>query len=619
MRLHSPLNLLLLLTMVPVVLLYLLKLRRQQFRVSSTLLWERLIKDLQANAPMQRLRANLLLLLQLLVLILGSIAFAAPFVKAQVRAGINTVVVLDASLSMQATDVSPSRFAEAQQQALSLVEGLRGHDQMMVIEAGARTRVMCSMTADKGVLRRAIEDCSAKDVPTNLREAIVLTLSLSQNVTQRTGLYIMSDGAFDEIPDVHLPEGVEFHFVKIGERGGNVAITGLDMRRALDDPSKVDLFIGVDNFGESEVPCPLTVERDGKLFRARKGEQFVIRPADRGEVVFQGLDIPSGVLKASIDVSDDLAADNAAYALVAPQREIRVLLLSDGKDAFIEKALNADPNVKLSRMRAADFQPGAGIEYDVIVCDGECPEGVGAGAYLFFSACPSDGPVTLVGEEERPRVLDWSQTHPITRYLSGLGRARIARCKTVEVKPWAKSIAETAETPIIVIGERQSFRSVYVGFAPADSYIVVEPTFPVFVLSALEWLAADPTQVEDQRYRTGQPVALTVPAGIEHIVVRTPKGESIDVPVKSAPVLFDRTEWAGLYEVSSDNYSRRFVVNVLDRAESNTKPKSEMRLTSSGAAVQASTVESNRELWRYFVVVALCVLSVEWWVYHRRI
>jgi len=55
---------------IPIVILYMLKLRRRETEVSSTMLWRMVLRDREANAPWQRLRRNLLLLLQLLLLAL---------------------------------------------------------------------------------------------------------------------------------------------------------------------------------------------------------------------------------------------------------------------------------------------------------------------------------------------------------------------------------------------------------------------------------------------------------------------------------------------------------------------------------------------------------------------
>ena len=49
-----------------IVAMYLLKLRREDRPVSSTFLWQRMVRDVEANAPWQKLRRSLLLLLQLL-------------------------------------------------------------------------------------------------------------------------------------------------------------------------------------------------------------------------------------------------------------------------------------------------------------------------------------------------------------------------------------------------------------------------------------------------------------------------------------------------------------------------------------------------------------------------
>src|SRR5512136_2804558 len=86
---------------VPALLiLYFLKLRRREELVASTLLWKRAVQDLQVNAPFQRLRKNLLLFLQLLVLAAAILALARPIVRTAVGSEERVVLLIDRSASM---------------------------------------------------------------------------------------------------------------------------------------------------------------------------------------------------------------------------------------------------------------------------------------------------------------------------------------------------------------------------------------------------------------------------------------------------------------------------------------------------------------------------------------
>ena len=99
----TPLFLLLSLLAGPIILLYMLRLRRQEMQVSSTLLWQKLLRDREANAPWQRLRRNLLLILQLLILAFLVLALARPFWPVATVVSGNVVLLLDASASWTGT------------------------------------------------------------------------------------------------------------------------------------------------------------------------------------------------------------------------------------------------------------------------------------------------------------------------------------------------------------------------------------------------------------------------------------------------------------------------------------------------------------------------------------
>src|SRR4051794_13398457 len=98
MHFANPLNLLWLLPIPAlIVVMYILKLRRKDVIVSSTFLWQQVIRDVQANAPFQKLRRNLLLLLQLIIAGLIIFALARPFWRSIAFGGRNIVLLVDTS------------------------------------------------------------------------------------------------------------------------------------------------------------------------------------------------------------------------------------------------------------------------------------------------------------------------------------------------------------------------------------------------------------------------------------------------------------------------------------------------------------------------------------------
>src|SRR5438045_1459686 len=81
MNLLAPVGLALAVTLPIVVIFYLLKVRRHDEEISSTFLWNDLIRDLAAHEPLQRLKWSLLLVLQLIGLALFAVAVARPFTE----------------------------------------------------------------------------------------------------------------------------------------------------------------------------------------------------------------------------------------------------------------------------------------------------------------------------------------------------------------------------------------------------------------------------------------------------------------------------------------------------------------------------------------------------------
>src|SRR5215213_3857663 len=145
---------------IPIVLLYMLRLRRREVVVSSTFLWQQIVRDSEANTPWQRLRRNLLLLLQLIILALIVLALARPFITVPAVTTGQIELLLDASASMKASDMSngETRFDEAKRQALSIVDTLGQNDTMTIIRVANVAEVIAPATGDATLLRTAINN-----------------------------------------------------------------------------------------------------------------------------------------------------------------------------------------------------------------------------------------------------------------------------------------------------------------------------------------------------------------------------------------------------------------------------------------------------------------------------
>ncbi|MCA9931885.1 MAG: VWA domain-containing protein, partial [Anaerolineales bacterium] len=238
----TPLFLLLGLLAAPIILLYMLRLRRREVLVSSTLLWQKLLRDREANAPWQKLRRNLLLILQLLILAMLVLALARPFIPVPSVVSGSVVVLLDGSASMLAVDVEPTRFAAAKEEVTRLIGDLGGNSQMTIIKVGTTPTVLAPPTNDRTVLRQALADVQPDPATADWQAAFALATGAAQGF-RNARIVIISDGG---LPDDLPPLPVESIYLSVGESGENLAISALATRETEDG---IQLFASITNEG----------------------------------------------------------------------------------------------------------------------------------------------------------------------------------------------------------------------------------------------------------------------------------------------------------------------------------------------------------------------------------
>src|SRR5262247_1626699 len=168
-----PYALLLFFGAVPLIL-FLHSLKPKGFKVSTTtlFLWERVLKQRPLATRLGWLfKKNLLLMLQIIAACLLIAALADPSLLHFGAASGDMIVVIDLSASMKARGPSGTRFEAARKEFLSLVDELSSGQKIMLIGAGAQTRLIVPFTADKQRLRDAARSMVATDAAGRIKEA----------------------------------------------------------------------------------------------------------------------------------------------------------------------------------------------------------------------------------------------------------------------------------------------------------------------------------------------------------------------------------------------------------------------------------------------------------------
>ncbi|MGH7131970.1 MAG: vWA domain-containing protein [Phycisphaerales bacterium] len=384
------------------LILYFLRLRRNEMEISSTLLWKKAIEDLQANAPFQRLRKNLLLFLQLVVLCAAVVALAQPQLRAAFAPGVQHVLLVDRSASMQATDgdekdptSKQTRLEAAKKDALKIIDGLREPgafgakgDQAMVVSMDVAGTVVQQFTDNKKLLRDAIERIEPADTGTAIEPAFKLAkaflpkrtfidtktksdgtedrklVTLDEQTVGEVTIHIFSDG---QIPDVSRirPQGgdadkqkddtVVYHAVGSPE-AWNLGIVALRAERAFDKPTEVQVFVGVQNTAHESKSVDVQLVIDGQVASVKSitlppaiksqdmpggktDEQPHWIPASGG-VIFKVERPQGGVLSIQLkpETPDVLPLDDEAFLVIPPARRLAVALITPG-NGFLRNIL----------------------------------------------------------------------------------------------------------------------------------------------------------------------------------------------------------------------------------------------------------------------------------------
>ncbi len=658
------------------VILYFLKLRRRDLEISSTLLWKKAIQDLQANAPFQRLRRNILLLLQLLALAAALLALGQPEIEAATAPGQRTVLMIDRSASMSTEDADDgrggtmSRLEQSKRSAIEFIETMREpgvfsrdeRDEAMVIAFDSGAEVVHSFTGDKMRLRSAIESILPSGATSSLEEAARLADAYSVTVmeegrglvTQPGAPIIMwSDGRLPDAARVKVNPQTPFTFHAVGAADtANVGVTALRAERAYDNPARLSVFVAM----QSTDAQPRSVDVEfavGGVVSAIRPVRLpgAVPPAEGGPgvatggVVFELDRAEGGLARVRLLGEDPMRVDNEAWIVLPPARRLAALYVSM-RDTFVLEAIKAQELSRLVTATPAQYEEmvkeGRDAEFEVIVLDGWAPEVFPPGRYLVFGAQAALAGVSPGAEEDaQPRIIiDWSREHPALRSVS-MENLFIARSRPLtidrEAQGEARVLAESDHGPVIVEAAAGGARAIIVGFSVMNTNWVWDHNMVVFVASALRALAGESAAVLQTGVKPGGALTTRLPVGASDVELTLPDGSGVAVsPASDGQVSYGPVRDTGLYrfrwrgpggpeDVESGGRMQRIIAaNLLDPSESDVRTQGTLdlaarQIAAAGAGAAGGDSNARQSLWPWLLLGALAIVMLEWFVYNRKV
>ncbi|UYV13863.1 MAG: BatA and WFA domain-containing protein [Phycisphaera sp.] len=656
------------LTVPPIIAFYLLKLRRRPVRVGSVMFWERAVRDAQGNTPWRMVRPHTQLLLQLLGLALLLLAFGRPAIPSEL--GGRVMLVLDRSASMNSTDgpAGITRFEQARERLRELASDLASanNTRVMVVALGSEALPLTPWTSDRSVLLGAIDAAEPTDEEgsANALAGLVRLAAAGDDAADVAGtemeppslmgltVVLASDGGLAP-PSEPLAANIELRLEPVGgaieDPPGNAGIVAIAAQRSYEDPAMVRVFARVLATGEMRRDLPVRLALDGQVIAEGIAKLSSTDDTDgpiEATVGLSTVTVDGGVLSVLLPGQDVLSADDSASLWLRPAGRPRVLQVipeteivdpdRPGPVLLIAAVLEAMDlgTLRIVRLSRYEQLAAAGdLPFDAIVFDRVSPSVPPRVPSLHFgppppapdgTAWPTADPGTLPGT----RVIAWRRTHPVMRDLT-LGQLSVAEpIIAADLQDGGGAMQHTIlasgeRAPLIIGFEDQQQRRIWVGFEPAMSNWPKLVSFPLFIAEAIDYLSMRGARDAADSIRAGD-LATPMLAQARSTIRLIGQNGDFELSASSPTTrpAIGPIERAGVYllEEASTGDQRAVAVNVTSELESEASVRPELP-SGFGGLVGGFSRDARsggeQELWPWFLLAGLVVLTLEWFLSAR--
>lgn len=504
-----------------IIVLYLLKRKVEDQVVPSTLLWQRTMQNWEAVKPWEKLRRNLLLVLQLLAACLLVLALIRPAVPTEGITTDHTILVVDTSGSMMTQEGEKTRLDRAVTHAKALVEKLGSGQTMTLIDAGREPNVVVSKSADKELLTHELDQL----VPFFGTADQIAALSLAGAIAENdpgSGVVWMGDGSGERPADEGSVPAFSgsFQFVQMGSTRENAAI-GVFVTQ----PSEqgVEGLLRVDNHGSMTAKGKVTVfDEHDKLVDT---DSFTIGAGSSHTFSFQKM-AASSVYRAVIEPEQDgLAQDNVMWSVPFAAGKGKAVLYSPEGNRFLHQVLQTVGSLEVETVQTA---PEAMTEArDVWVFDGSVPNKLPEGNILLMAPNKKTDWLPLAGEKDLDQQpMPVAPDDPLLKHVDWRD-VHVAKGLVIDEMPGMKTLVRAGDVALVRAGVVDGRRMVILAFDLHASDFPLRPAFPIFMQNVVNWLSPGQTTPIPVAH-PGEAFTLPLTPGGDNTYLDTPERSSAD-------------------------------------------------------------------------------------------
>lgn len=591
---------------MPIVALYVLRVRRRRQVVPTLMFWDRIFQDTVPRSLWRRLRHLLSLLMQLGFAALLVLALADPVGSGASGKPVHTIIVVDRSASMQTTDGDPTRFDQAKAIAHRAIRSMRSSDQATIIAAGPHPVIACGRTYHQPTLHDAVDSLTFTDAPAATAQALTLARSITVGEQERRVVLLTDHQGATEL-EVKEDETLTVH--RCGGDMSNVAITGFAIRPRADNPAELQGMLRVANFSADDREAQIRIEEDGTLtdlvvLQLAAGEEHLHRFAleHKGQ----------GEIRARLTADDALMVDNQAVALLPAASEKTIALVTAG-NLFLESVLRSLPWMEVIRVEPATSDDAVN-NADIIVFDGHVPDPLPARPCLYVNPA-DDSPLWTLGDAiDNPIVSDLAEDSPLLNHVN-LRNVTFHRARAVTPRKEAKAVIASFEHPLLLRWASASPPAVLLAVDINQSDLPWRTAFPILMQNVLNDLAGRNADTPSA-YRTGESASMS--ATSDAVTAADEQDHAVPVATAGEEATIGPVLSSGIVTVRSGGESKSLAFNLANRDESNTRAVSVDGEVQTDEFAITSVPTASWPWWITLAIAAIALSTVEWCLYQRR-